>query len=145
MIRLKVPIGPVRVAFPMVNSTMSRGTDQMTRKITQATRNDPPPFAAAMRGNRQMFPVPTAMPSMAIIIPQREVNVCWFSVNASPGLGTAKCAKGAERVDPVSPRLCALRALPGEPTLLDPYPQVFLDARLVHPFLDHRIAITDSD
>src|SRR5690606_21085859 len=76
------PIGPVRVAFPIVNSTTRSGTDQRRRKQTQATRNEPPPLAAAMRGNRQMLPVPTAMPSIASNIPQRDVNVgCCVTVD----------------------------------------------------------------
>ena len=33
---------------------MSKGTDQIRRKTTQATKNDPPPFDAAMRGKRQI-------------------------------------------------------------------------------------------
>src|SRR5690606_33634403 len=37
-------------------------------------RNEPPPFDAATRGNRQMLPVPTAMPSIASIMAQRLVN-----------------------------------------------------------------------
>src|SRR5690606_23593017 len=39
-----------------------------------ATRNEPPPFDAATRGNRQMLPVPTAMPSIASIVAQRLEN-----------------------------------------------------------------------
>jgi hypothetical protein len=66
---------PTRAAFPIENSTISRGTDQINRKTTHATRNEPPPLAAAMRGKRQMLPVPTAIPSMASIIAHREEKV----------------------------------------------------------------------
>jgi hypothetical protein len=59
----KAPMGPERVPFPIPNSRIRRGMDQRRRKTTQATRNDPPPFVAAIRGNLQMFPVPTAIPT----------------------------------------------------------------------------------
>jgi hypothetical protein len=58
----------------MANSTRISGIDQSSRNTNQATRNEPPPFVAATRGNRQMLPVPTAMPSMATIMPQRVVK-----------------------------------------------------------------------
>lgn len=58
----------------MANSTMRSGTDHAKRNTTHATRNEPPPLFAAIRGKRQMFPVPTAMPSMARSIPQRDVK-----------------------------------------------------------------------
>ncbi len=74
----KAPIAPERVPLPMPNSRMRRGTDQARRKTTQATRNDPPPLVAAMRGKRQMLPVPTAMPSMARSMPQRELKTSDF-------------------------------------------------------------------
>jgi hypothetical protein len=68
----KAPIGPRRVIRPRPNSTSTRGIDQVTRQTAQATRNSPPPLVAAMRGKRQMLPVPTAMLSMASIMAQRE-------------------------------------------------------------------------
>ena len=68
------PIVPWRVRFPIPNSRTRSGTDHMSRKTAHATRKEPPPFEAAMRGKRQMFPVPTAIPSMASSIPQREVK-----------------------------------------------------------------------
>src|SRR5688572_22240341 len=71
----KAPIGPRRAALPMANSTRSRGTLQVSRKIAQGIRNVPPPLVAAIRGKRQMFPVPTAIPSMTSSIPQRLENV----------------------------------------------------------------------
>jgi hypothetical protein len=64
----------------MENSTSRSGMDQRRRKQTQATRNAPPPFSAAMRGNLHMFPVPTAIPNMASIIPQRELKVCFVTL-----------------------------------------------------------------
>src|SRR5690606_5823111 len=66
----------------IANSTRISGTDHSSRNTTQATRNDPPPFVAATRGKRQMLPVPTAMPSMATIIPQRVENCSTRSDNA---------------------------------------------------------------
>ncbi len=66
--------GPLLVFRPRPNSTRMRGMDQANRNTTHATRNDPPPLVAATRGKRQMFPVPTAMPSMASIIPRRDPN-----------------------------------------------------------------------
>jgi hypothetical protein len=63
------------MALPKVNSTMSRGMDQRKRKINQGMRKVPPSLVAAIRGKRQIFPVPTAMLSMASIMPQREENV----------------------------------------------------------------------
>jgi len=68
------PTGPLRVPFPSPNSRMRSGTDQRSRKTTHATRKEPPPLLAATRGKRQMFPVPTAIPSMARSIPQRELK-----------------------------------------------------------------------
>ena len=68
----KEPIAPRRVALPSPNSRIRSGIDHASRKTTHATRNDPPPLLAAIRGKRQMLPVPTAMPSMARSIPQRD-------------------------------------------------------------------------
>ena len=70
----KDPIAPRRVPFPIPNSRMRSGTDHSSRNTAHATRKLPPPFEAAMRGKRQMFPVPMAMPSIASSIPQREVK-----------------------------------------------------------------------
>jgi hypothetical protein len=56
---------------------MMRGTDQMRRKITQGIRNEPPPFCATILEKRQIFPVPTAIPIVAIMRAQRdEKNSC---------------------------------------------------------------------
>ena len=71
-------IEPLRVALPIPNSRISSGTDQARRKTTQATKNDPPPLLAAMRGNLQIFPVPTAIPSIARSMPQRELKTSDF-------------------------------------------------------------------
>ena len=68
------PIVPERVAFPIPNSRIRSGTDQRSRNTAQATRNEPPPLVAATRGKRQIFPVPTAMPSIARSMPQRELK-----------------------------------------------------------------------
>ena len=68
------PMVPRRVPFPIPNSRISSGIDQSSRNTAHATRKLPPPFDAAMRGKRQMFPVPIAMPSMARSIPQRDVK-----------------------------------------------------------------------
>src|SRR5690606_9981783 len=74
IVRANAPTGPYRVCLPMANSTRISGTDQSSRNATHATRNEPPPFDAATRGNRHMLPVPTAMPSIASIIAQRLEN-----------------------------------------------------------------------
>ena len=67
------------------------GTDQARRKTTHATRNDPPPLLAAMRGKRQMLPVPTAMPRVATSSPQRLANTSLRLIARSPrGLTKAR-------------------------------------------------------
>ena len=43
-------------------------------KTSQAMRKAPPPFAAATRGNRQILPVPTAIPMAASRMPQRKLK-----------------------------------------------------------------------
>lgn len=60
--------------------------DQRRRKTTQATRKEPPPLVAAIRGNRQMFPVPTAIPAMARSIPHRELKTTDRLATTSPPL-----------------------------------------------------------
>jgi hypothetical protein len=81
----------------MANSTRISGIDQRRRKTTHATRKEPPPLDAAIRGNRQMLPVPTAMPSMASIIPQRLENwdMAGFGVRVS-GFGRGTGYRGGE-------------------------------------------------
>ncbi len=74
MSRAKATTGPARTLRPKPNSTRRRGIDHRNRKMTQGIRNSPPPFWAAMRGKRQMLPVPTAIPSMTSIMPRREPN-----------------------------------------------------------------------
>ena len=73
-------IGPLRVLRPIPNSSMMIGMDHTKRKTIQATRNSPPPFFAAILGNLQMLPVPTAMPIMASIMPvlvlKRSLILC---------------------------------------------------------------------
>ncbi len=83
IVRAKAPTGPRRVPLPIANSAMMSGTDQARRKTAQATRNEPPPLDAAMRGKRQMLPVPTAMPSMARSIPHRELKTSDFDATGS--------------------------------------------------------------
>jgi hypothetical protein len=56
----------------MANSTRISGTDHRRRNTAQANRKEPPPLVAATRGNLQILPVPTAMPSMTSMVPQRE-------------------------------------------------------------------------
>ncbi len=51
---------------------MINGTDQIRRNIVQGIRKDPPPFCATILEKRQIFPVPTAMPIVAIIRAHRE-------------------------------------------------------------------------
>ena len=40
--------------------------------MSHGTKNVPPPFVAMMRGKRQTFPVPIAIPKAARMSPQRE-------------------------------------------------------------------------
>ncbi len=72
--RTNAPTVPLRACLPNENSTIISGTDQRSRKTTQATRKLPPPLVATMRGKRQILPVPTAMPSVASTNPQRLLN-----------------------------------------------------------------------
>ena len=57
------------------------GRDQITRKTIQGMRNAAPPFCAAIRGKRQRFPVPTAIPIPARITAQREENISGFDMD----------------------------------------------------------------
>jgi hypothetical protein len=50
------------------------GMDQRKRKTSQGIRKAPPSYFAAMRGNRQILPVPTAIPIIESKRPHREVN-----------------------------------------------------------------------
>ena len=54
---------------------MSSGIAQRKRNINQGIKKAPPPLAARMRGNRQMLPVPTAMPSAAKAEPTRALKL----------------------------------------------------------------------
>ena len=56
----------------MANSAISNGSDQLKRKMSQGIKKAAPPFCATMRGNRHMFPVPTAIPRQTTIKPHRE-------------------------------------------------------------------------
>jgi len=74
------PTGPILADLPIANSAMINGTDQIKRKITQGIRKEPPPFCATILEKRQIFPVPTAIPIVAIINDQREEkNSCLVS------------------------------------------------------------------
>ncbi len=86
------PTVPSRVDLPMANSTRISGTDHARRNTTQANRKLPPPFVATIRGKRQMLPVPTAMPSMASIIPQRDAKTSERDVKATSGFGDGPAA-----------------------------------------------------
>ena len=70
--------GPCRVFLPIPNSSRIKGIDHSNRKQIQAIRNSPPPFFAAILGMRQILPVPTAIPSMANIMDQRELKTGLF-------------------------------------------------------------------
>jgi len=64
---------------------MINGTDQIKRNITQGIRKEPPPFCATTLENLQMLPVPTAIPSVAIMSAQREEkNSSCFKLNPLP-------------------------------------------------------------
>ena len=103
IVLMNEPMVPRRVPFPIPNSRMSSGTDQRRRKTAHATRKVPPPFEAAMRGKRQMFPVPIAMPSMARSIPQRDVNTSDLVDTGYGSLGVGWVfVHGAERAGPRS-------------------------------------------
>jgi len=54
---------------------MINGTDQINKKITQGIRNEPPPFCATILEKRQMFPVPTAIPIVAMTNAHRDENL----------------------------------------------------------------------
>ena len=89
-----VPTTPIRPFRPRAYSAIISGMLQSKRNVTHAMRNAPapssPPLRAAMRGNRQMLPVPTAMPSTLRMRPRREekrwspvVRGSWFMVDGS--------------------------------------------------------------
>src|SRR5210317_2112062 len=87
----KAPIAPFLAYLPNENSTIIRGTDQRKRNRIQAIRKLPPPLLATIRGNRQMLPVPTAIPSVATTRPQR----LWKrSVKTLPRVGSQPLAGG---------------------------------------------------
>src|SRR5690625_4272635 len=73
---MKDPITPFRPYRPIPNSAIIRGMENKNRQQTQAIKKAPPPssppFCATMRGKRQIFPVPTAIPSTLRISPSLE-------------------------------------------------------------------------
>ena len=94
------PTVPSLVFLPIANSAINNGIDHANRKISHPIINDPPPFAAASRGNLQIFPVPTAAPIVVRINPNLEENISGgfssaifsfylrYGCNASFGNGT---------------------------------------------------------
>ncbi len=79
------------MCFPSANSLSTRGIDQANMNTNQAIKNAPPPFSAATRGKRQMFPVPTAMPMAASRMPQRELNWSFRPAMCVPQWGSSLC------------------------------------------------------
>ena len=79
--RANVPTTPWRPRWPSAYSAMMSGRLQATRNTSHATRNAPAPsgpaLEAAMRGKRQMLPVPTAMPSTLRTSAHRDENRSW--------------------------------------------------------------------
>src|SRR6266516_896701 len=75
---MNAPTGPVRVIRPAPNSTRMSGIDQLNRQITHETMKAPPPCSATMRKKRQMFPMPTTIPSIISIISHREEKLSGF-------------------------------------------------------------------
>lgn len=73
------PIVPILVLLPMKISTMISGNDQTNKNMAQPIRKEPPPCSATIRGNLQIFPVPTAIPIAANINPILEPQTTWFS------------------------------------------------------------------
>src|SRR5688572_11190428 len=117
---VKAPIGPRRAPFPIANSQMRRGTDHATRKMTHGIRKVPPPFVAAIRGKRQMFPVPTAMLSMAIMSAQRLEKLAPRLVDGSVMPGALRPSRAADRNSapppPAARGPASRRALPDRST-----------------------------
>jgi len=82
------PTTPRRPCRPSAYSAIISGMLQTNRNTIQAIRKAPapsaPPFWAAMRGKRQMLPVPTAMPSTLSSKPRRLAKRC--SVSECPDM-----------------------------------------------------------
>lgn len=76
----KDPITPSLVFLPKEISMMRRGIDHNKRKRSQAIMKAPPPCWETIRGKRHIFPVPTAIPIPAKIIPQRDAKSSFFSM-----------------------------------------------------------------
>lgn len=56
----------------MANSAIIKGKLLKTKKIAHGIRKVPPSFWDTMRGNLQIFPVPTAIPKTETINPKRD-------------------------------------------------------------------------
>jgi len=71
---------PQFVEMEQKYGSVIKGMLHNKRKINQANKNAPapcsPPFCAAILGNLQILPVPTAIPSALNIKPRREENLC---------------------------------------------------------------------
>src|SRR5688500_5911242 len=124
------PIGPRRAAFPIANSTRSSGTLHVSRKIAHGIRNVPPPLVAAIRGKRQMLPVPTAIPSMTSSIPYRFENVLGPSDALMEHLHQGSEAQGLH-AEPLAGELLDPALLPQRPQLRQERPA----ARVQEPVL----------
>tara|TARA_B100001758_G_scaffold152935_1_gene131817 strand:+ start:346 stop:627 length:282 start_codon:yes stop_codon:yes gene_type:complete len=72
----KAPTVPFLDVLPITYSTIISGILHKNRKVIQAIRKLPapssPPFEAAILGNLQIFPVPTAIPKALNKNPKRE-------------------------------------------------------------------------
>ena len=75
MIVMNEPITPLRDFLPIAYSAIISGIDQRNKNSIQGIRNEPPPFCAAIRGNRHIFPAPIAIPSDAKIKAHLELNI----------------------------------------------------------------------
>ena len=100
---LNAPTVPVRALLPMANSAITRGTDHTKRKISHGTRKEPPPLAPTIRGNRQMFPVPTAAPMVAKISPIRPPKVSPDISLKLPSIDQSKPLSFLKKVNHVQP------------------------------------------
>lgn len=74
------PVTPILYFLPKAYSAMIKGMLHRKRQMIHASKKAPdpsiPPFCAAIRGNRQILPVPTAMPRALSRNPILEENRC---------------------------------------------------------------------
>ena len=57
---LNMFIGVSAILLPTINSNKSNGIPKRKTPIIYGIKNEPPPFCAAIYGNLQIFPIPTA-------------------------------------------------------------------------------------